>query len=109
MKRASQENSTPLDVLAAKVDQLAPKKFQKLGEEQRVLKASAKPVEVKDLGNFDEAVPVHTGKLQEAFYNYLFEKLSPEEMSTVKKFVLVPIGLPGMGKTTLSRFLHHTC
>lgn len=67
------------------------------------------PVEVKDLGHFDEAVPVSTGKLQETFYNYLFETLSPEEMSRIKKFVLVPIGLPGMGKTTLSRFLHHTC
>ena len=30
-------------------------------------------------------------------------------MASIRKFVLVPIGLPGMGKTTLSRFLHHTC
>lgn len=26
-------------------------------------------------------------------------------MNSIKKFFVVPIGLPGMGKTTLSRFL----
>lgn len=26
-------------------------------------------------------------------------------MNSIKKFFIVPIGLPGMGKTTLSRFL----
>lgn len=29
-------------------------------------------------------------------------------MATVSKFILVPVGLPGMGKTTLSRFLNAT-
>ena len=29
-------------------------------------------------------------------------------MKNIKKFFLVPIGLPGMGKTTLSRYLNKT-
>ena len=29
-------------------------------------------------------------------------------MASIRKFILIPIGLPGMGKTTLSRFLHAT-
>ena len=29
-------------------------------------------------------------------------------MAGINKFILVPIGLPGMGKTTLSRFLNST-
>jgi broad-specificity NMP kinase len=29
-------------------------------------------------------------------------------MASINKFILVPIGLPGMGKTTLSRFLNVT-
>ena len=44
-------------------------------------------------------------KLEDQLYQYLFKNLSQEEMSGVEKFILVPIGLPGMGKSTLSRFL----
>ena len=35
----------------------------------------------------------------------MFASLTPLEMQNVKKFFLVPIGLPGMGKTTLSKAL----
>lgn len=28
-----------------------------------------------------------------------------KQMQSIKKFIFVPIGLPGMGKTTLSRYL----
>ena len=31
--------------------------------------------------------------------------VSLKEMHSIKKFIFVPIGLPGMGKTTLSRYL----
>ena len=44
-------------------------------------------------------------KLEDQLYTYLFQNLSKEEMSGVDKFILVPIGLPGLGKSTLSRFL----
>ena len=44
-------------------------------------------------------------KLEDQLYQYLFRNLTQSEMSNVTKFFLVPIGLPGMGKTTLSRFL----
>lgn len=44
-------------------------------------------------------------KLEDQLYTYLFRNLSQSEMSHVNKFFLVPIGLPGMGKSTMSRFL----
>ena len=44
-------------------------------------------------------------KLEEQLYQYLFKNVSESEMTQTDKFFLVPIGLPGMGKTTLSRFL----
>ena len=42
--------------------------------------------------------------LEEQLYQYLFKNLTVADCK-VTKFFLVPIGLPGMGKTTLSRFL----
>ena len=47
-------------------------------------------------------------KLEDQLYQYLFKNLSQTEMSNINKFFLVPIGLPGMGKSTLSRFLSAT-
>jgi hypothetical protein len=44
--------------------------------------------------------------LEEQLYQYLFANLS--ETNQVNKYFLVPVGLPGMGKTTLSRFLSAT-
>jgi hypothetical protein len=46
------------------------------------------------------------GVLEEQLYQYLFANLS--ETNQVNKYFLVPVGLPGMGKTTLSRFLSAT-
>jgi len=48
------------------------------------------------------------GVLEEQLYQYLFNNLATLEQENVSKFFLVPIGLPGMGKTTLSRFLSAT-
>ena len=41
-------------------------------------------------------------KLEDQLNQYLFKN---PEMNHITKFFLVPIGLPGMGKTTLSRYL----
>ena len=47
-------------------------------------------------------------KLEDQLYQYLFKNMTVEEQSGINKFILVPIGLPGMGKSTLSRFLSAT-
>ena len=44
--------------------------------------------------------------LESQLYNFLFNNLV--ENQNLNKFFLVPIGLPGMGKSTLSRFLSDT-
>ena len=54
--------------------------------------------------NFDK-LDKKLNKLEDQLYSYLFKNLSQSEMSHVNKFFLVPIGLPGMGKSTMSRFL----
>lgn len=38
----------------------------------------------------------------------IFDKLSMKEMEEITKFFIVPVGLPGMGKSTLSRSLEGT-
>lgn len=48
------------------------------------------------------------GSLEEQLYQYLFSNLHSQSQAEVNKFFLVPVGLPGMGKTTLSRFLSAT-
>lgn len=58
----------------------------------------------KNLLTLDEKL----GILEEQLYQYLFRNVTHIETSNVTKFFLVPIGLPGMGKTTLSRFLSAT-
>ena len=47
-------------------------------------------------------------KLEDQLYQYLFTHLSKEEETEINKFILVPIGLPGVGKSTLSDFLSAT-
>jgi len=48
------------------------------------------------------------GVIEEQLYQYLFANLNSNELSSVNKYFLVPIGLPGMGKSTLCRFLNAT-
>ena len=58
----------------------------------------------------EELAPLNNklSKLEDQLYQYLFQNMTVEEQSHIDKFVLVPIGLPGMGKSTLSRFLSAT-
>ena len=44
--------------------------------------------------------------LESQLYSFLFNNIV--ENQSLDKFFLVPIGLPGMGKSTLSRFLSET-
>ena len=45
--------------------------------------------------------------LETQLFNSIFENISEQEMNKITKYFIIPIGLPGMGKTTLSRFLQN--
>jgi len=71
---------------------------------------TVKPNTTKVFEENEELAPLskELNKLEDQLYQYLFTNMTVEEQSHIDKFVLVPIGLPGMGKSTLSRFLSAT-
>ena len=58
----------------------------------------------KNLTPFD----MKLSQLEETLYQYLFQNLAQVESSNINRYFFVPIGLPGMGKSTLARFLSAT-
>ena len=44
-------------------------------------------------------------QIESELLKFVIELVSPKEMQHVKKLFFVPIGLPGMGKSTLSKHI----
>ena len=46
--------------------------------------------------------------IEQSLYQFVLNIFSKSEMAHIKKLIFVPIGLPGLGKSTLSRHLEST-
>lgn len=98
------------DVFTGSTDITTPSEFSVATDDINMEDLETVKPNTKVFTENEELAPLskELNKLEDQLYQYLFTNMTSEEQSNIDKFVLVPIGLPGMGKSTLSRFLSAT-